>query len=1070
MRYLPSIKLMLIPIIIFASFIHPEGDKAPLKKKSENEQYVKFNINNISTFIYRNGQEDNDPYGNSGFIYPKGSYKASIFSSGFVIGGKINNEITIKGNTFLDLLQPGRILENREPENPENPEVRAYRVKRNYKTDDLSSEMADESEIYGYKKSYEEIYAQYEKDWNEWPAEKGAPYEDLNNNGKYEPSKDIPGEPGADQTIWLVGNGLVEKYDYYGGPPLSIEIQITIWGYDAIPPIGNTMFKKYKVINKSIDTLKEAYAFHFSDTEVGDATDDLSGCDTLLNLVYGYNSAEYDAVYNNFPPAVGFMLQQGPLVKGESSDKGKFNGREIPGMKNLPMTSNTYLLKGPYPFYGDPSDREEFYNYMRGLRLDGSFMPVPEQFGGGYTTFPFSGDPETSSGWIDGIITPPGDRRACMSSGPFTLAPADTQEVIYAVIAAGYIEKITNLQAVTQLKKYAKAISENYDIMPNLRELPRPAVDVFENDKKITLIWGEDISKAFQVENYSKNKISFQGYNVYQASSIEPTKDEIIKIATFDIVDGIKRIHHPYYDLDSDSLTYYAAQNGTDSGLKRSFLVEKDYINDTYLRNGSKYYFAVSPYYYSENGITLPSLEMPLEFIEVSPHPAAPGTRYGAEEGSEIEVEHAFGSATNLPRVHVANPQLLNGHQYEITFNVDELDSVYWSLQDITSGANLYYGNVPYSAYSNPGIMKDGMNIIVEESYKGMSGYEISGTRYLSWAGASGYRLEGFNGAMGWSSPRQYFGDGKQGVSARSLKRVLLRFAKAGDADSSGYNPIFDLADPNLSYAYRYGRNFDKPIADSRFTPFVINQGEGFVYQDYTVSVPFSAWDINDPVNPRKLSIAFIENNVKSGLVDGKYWPPPTYHSNTDDISACEWVWILDEDYSETPNANYIGNAIELDIPAMYWITATSRSYDWGNSEFTIIPHKLFSEEDVYQFTAPETIYNSDLAKEDAERINVFPNPYYSSHSEEKSRYESFVTFSHLPQKAVIRIFNLGGQLVKTIRKDNASTFERWDLRNEAGLQAASGLFLVHIELPELGKSKILKLCIVQRQIVPERF
>ncbi|CUT07994.1 Por secretion system C-terminal sorting domain-containing protein, partial [Candidatus Kryptonium thompsonii] len=83
-------------------------------------------------------------------------------------------------------------------------------------------------------------------------------------------------------------------------------------------------------------------------------------------------------------------------------------------------------------------------------------------------------------------------------------------------------------------------------------------------------------------------------------------------------------------------------------------------------------------------------------------------------------------------------------------------------------------------------------------------------------------------------------------------------------------------------------------------------------------------------------------------------------------------------------------------------------------------------------------------------------------------RLIKYITFNHLPKKATIRIFNLAGVLVKTINKDDDSQFARWNLRNEHNLPVASGVYIVHIDMPEIGATKILKLLIVQEEeIIP---
>jgi hypothetical protein len=132
------------------------------------------------------------------------------------------------------------------------------------------------------------------------------------------------------------------------------------------------------------------------------------------------------------------------------------------------------------------------------------------------------------------------------------------------------------------------------------------------------------------------------------------------------------------------------------------------------------------------------------------------------------------------------------------------------------------------------------------------------------------------------------------------------------------------------------------------------------------------------------------------------------------------------------------------------------------------IRNKVFTGDDVYSFNAPSIATSTMLAKEDIKKINVFPNPYYGANPQEASKHEAFVTFNHLPQRAIIRIFNLAGQLVRIIDKNSSEQFEIWDLRNDSSIPVASGLFIIYIEMPDLQETKILKLAIVQREFVPD--
>jgi hypothetical protein len=141
-----------------------------------------------------------------------------------------------------------------------------------------------------------------------------------------------------------------------------------------------------------------------------------------------------------------------------------------------------------------------------------------------------------------------------------------------------------------------------------------------------------------------------------------------------------------------------------------------------------------------------------------------------------------------------------------------------------------------------------------------------------------------------------------------------------------------------------------------------------------------------------------------------------------------------------------------------------------GADQFLIYPNHAIGTADVFQFTAPSVTVDQNLAKQDVNQINVFPNPYYGVNSQEINKYQKFVTFSHLPQRATIRIFNLAGQSVRTLSKDTPDQFFRWDLNNDSGLPVASGLYLVYVDMPDLGTTKILKVAIIQEQQILDRF
>jgi hypothetical protein len=178
------------------------------------------------------------------------------------------------------------------------------------------------------------------------------------------------------------------------------------------------------------------------------SNDDFDGCDTVRSLGYTYNGDGFDGIYGSTPPATGFTLLQGPLVLGAAGDTAKaFGGRRYPGMHFLQMTSFVKYTNDATEL-GDPKSAEEVFNFMEGRGRSGAPVMNPS---GQVVTRMYPGNPrlpyDADMNWIE--TGHPSDRRFLMSSGPFTMAPGDTQEIVAANIIA---QDIDHLRSVTALK------------------------------------------------------------------------------------------------------------------------------------------------------------------------------------------------------------------------------------------------------------------------------------------------------------------------------------------------------------------------------------------------------------------------------------------------------------------------------------------------------------------------------------------------------------------------------------------------------------------------------------------
>ncbi|MCW8849898.1 MAG: hypothetical protein OQJ81_07960, partial [Melioribacteraceae bacterium] len=594
MRYNKIKTLFIFLILLFTAVQlgaegNSKGKDARLSKTAGSPSRTHFNINNVSTWIYNNGDSDIKPDGNSGFIFPKGSNLAAIFESGFVWGASVDGELRVGGSTYSQGLLPGRVLPNGQREvGVEGDRVRIFRVRKDYVNGDLGAEVADG------EGTEDEIRAQYALDWSEWPAEYGAPYEDVDGNGSYSADVDIPGFPGADQTVWFVANDLDTSTarSIYGSDPMGIEMQATFWGYKSSSALGNTMFRKFTIINKSAYTFEDMYVSMWSDPDVGDAGDDFSGCDIEKSMMYTFNGDNDDATYGATPPAVGFDFFQGPIVSAPG-EEAIFNNAVKPDFKNLPMSAHYFFINSD-PVYADPDLGEyvtgtlQFHNLFRGL-ISGTGSPFVDPTTGEQTKFTLSGDPVTGQGWVDGILHPPGDRRQGMVAGPFDMAPGEVQEVVVATIAAGAFGTVDRLGAVQLLKFYDQEAQSAYDNFFQIPTSPAaPNVAVSELDQEVVLSWDDATSE--QIESYDDLGYKFQGYVVYQYPSKFASFEDARLVTTYDLIDGIAKVIGPQFDIAGGVVLDKVLKFGTDGGVKRSISLKNDLFNGgAPLNNGTPY-------------------------------------------------------------------------------------------------------------------------------------------------------------------------------------------------------------------------------------------------------------------------------------------------------------------------------------------------------------------------------------------------------------------------------------------------------------------------------------------------
>jgi hypothetical protein len=134
--------------------------------------------------------------------------------------------------------------------------------------------------------------------------------------------------------------------------------------------------------------------------------------------------------------------------------------------------------------------------------------------------------------------------------------------------------------------------------------------------------------------------------------------------------------------------------------------------------------------------------------------------------------------------------------------------------------------------------------------------------------------------------------------------------------------------------------------------------------------------------------------------------------------------------------------------------------YPAGGDIFRITATKPYQQGDYFTYSTSSASVDEDLAKSQLEDIGVVPNPYVAQAAWERrnlnqtGRGERRIDFINLPAECTIRIYTVAGSLVKTLIKDGGPEdgTVSWDLVTEDGMDAAFGLYIYHVDAPDVGE------------------
>jgi hypothetical protein len=259
-----------------------------------------------------------------------------------------------------------------------------------------------------------------------------APFFDSDGDGMYVPANgDYPVIKG-DQAVFFIFNDHLQGGTHVTGTaPFGLEMHGMAYAFRCSASdssLNNTIFISYKIINRSTYSYLNTYTGTWMDVGLGNYNDDRIGSDSLLNLVY---------YYDNSSDAIGITQLDA-------------------------ITSSGIGYANNFTAQGNPSNAQEYYNYLQGKWADGTPLTYGSTGYGGSnaSNFIFTGDPVVPSGWLD-PSSAPSDPRIVGASGPYLMQPGNTiiRNIAY-VFAREY--SANGIQCVNKLKQQVQSVRSYY--------------------------------------------------------------------------------------------------------------------------------------------------------------------------------------------------------------------------------------------------------------------------------------------------------------------------------------------------------------------------------------------------------------------------------------------------------------------------------------------------------------------------------------------------------------------------------------------------------------------------------
>ncbi len=474
-----------------------------------------LDFNNAKVKLSDNGVFFNDPVeGNPGYEIPAGEGNHMIYSMALWMTG-IDADLQLHGacNTYADSM-----------------DMYAGPISDNYDSDYYTSTFGtaiwkiSQAEIQYHTTNYTAVGYSPAAAIANWPgngntaegvAAQLAPYVDVNGDLVYDPmAGDYPYIQG-DGAIYVILNDEYGPHAESGADALGVEIHVMFYQFDSLEYIDNTTFMNAKVFNRRDTAYTNFRLGAFMDFDLGFPYDDYIGCDSTRNLVYIYNSTDFDPGissqpgFASKPPAFGAVLL------------------------NKPLDVASYFNSGPSGSTGDPSNPVDYHNYLRAVWKDGTHLTNNGGdgfFPSGYeTNYAFTGNPNTGTGWTEeNAGNSGGDRRMIMSTEATTFNPgADICLDVAFIYTRDGLDNLFNVSELFIAREYVQDFYDN-----NILSCEQITANISEPASDITTVYPNPSAGSFFVVSTGTANLEIRDLN----GRLVYSEDAVAEIHEIDLI------------------------------------------------------------------------------------------------------------------------------------------------------------------------------------------------------------------------------------------------------------------------------------------------------------------------------------------------------------------------------------------------------------------------------------------------------------------------------------------------------------------------------------------------------